>query len=101
MRPHRRLSGLAPQIDRSGPRIEKAALAFLSAPAFVDDSAQTLKQLRHAANLVQDNEPVREVLKEQHPPDWRDSCGRPDPRGRTRSLSENSDRSEANQVRPQ
>ena len=47
------------------PRIRNRPLLLPRAPAPVDDAAQDLEQLRRAVDLVQDDEPIFEVVEEQ------------------------------------
>ena len=65
MRPGQRFAGLAQQVDRCGPQDQESTLALAAAPAPVDDAAQGLEQLRHPVDLVQDDEPILQVVEEQ------------------------------------
>ena len=56
---------MAQQIDRRRTEDEESTHALAAAPPPVDDPAQGLEQLRHPVDLVQDDELILEVVKEQ------------------------------------
>ena len=63
--PGQALAGLAQQLDRRRPEDEKTPGASSAAATLIDESAQRLEDLRHAVDLIEDDQAVFVGAQEQ------------------------------------